>query len=433
MTTDCVTWRPPGGAAGCSLCGGRAEEVQIVISARAGRLCRDCIRASHRRLRAELGDEGYPSWRDHAPRAIKAALDEAVIGQEHAKRILSVALYNHYKRLSQRRRRDPETGKSNILLIGPSGSGKTLLARRLAAIAEVPFAIVDATRLTAAGYVGADVESVLLRLLQAAGDDVEWAERGIVYLDEIDKLGRKEATRSGGRDIAGEGVQQALLRMIEGAVVSIAAMPGRRVGRRASLELDTSGILFICGGSFAGLERIVRAREGASPIGYGRTEQRPAGRGLHRVAAADLVAFGFIPELVGRLPIVASLDALEAEQLVAVLTGTPHSPIRQYQQLFRLGGVELRFEKAALQAIARQASARRAGARALQAVIERLLLDLMFALPEHPEIRCVTIDREAVERGTAWPLAWRSAIVAPRMPAPRPEAAAALSCLEQAP
>lgn len=432
MTTDCVTWRPPGGATGCSLCGGRAEEVQIVISARGGQLCRDCIRASHRRLRAELDDDVYPSWRNHAPRAIKAALDEAVIGQEHAKRVLSVALYNHYKRLAQRGRRDPETGKSNILLIGPSGSGKTLLARRLAAMAEVPFVIIDATTLTEAGYAGADVDSILLRLLHAAGDDVEWAERGIVYLDEIDKLGRKEATRSGGRDIAGESVQQTLLRMIEGAVISITP-PNRPIWRRASLELDTSGILFICGGSFAGLDRIVRAREGAAAIGFGRNEPHPAGRLLHRVGAADLVAFGLIPELVGRLPIVASLDELEAEHLVAVLTGTPHSPIRQYQRLFRLSGVELRFEKSALRAIARQAVERRAGARALQAVIERLLLDLMFALPDHPEIRCVTIDREAVERGTAWPFAWRSEIVAPRMPPPRPDAAALLPRLERGP
>lgn len=394
--------RSPDSDAHCSFCGKSKAAVRILVAGRKCLICDACVILSDRVLRATR-DELPEKWRGHTPAAIKAALDQRVIGQERAKRVLSVALYNHYKRLADRRYPDAELAKSNVLLIGPSGSGKTLLARSLAEIADVPFAIVDATSLTETGYIGADVESILLRLLEAAEYDTEAAETGILYLDEIDKLARRE-TWSGGRDVAGEGVQQALLRILEGAVVAVPLEGDRCQGRGAALEIDTTNILFIAGGSFAGLEDIVRTHAPAPAFGYrGFLPQAASGSTsvLSQVAAEDLVAFGFIPELVGRLPVLAPLDELGEADLRAVLTQPRNALIDQYKRLFRLSGVELRFDDAALRVIARQALRRRAGARGLRAILERLLLDLMFALPEHPEMRALVIDGETAEGGNA--------------------------------
>lgn len=394
--------RSPGRDAHCSFCGKSKAAVRILVAGRKGRICDACVIQSDRVLHAAR-DDVPAKWRGHTPAAIKAALDQRVIGQERAKRVLAVALYNHYKRLADRRYPDAELAKSNVLLIGPSGTGKTLLARTLAEIAAVPFAIVDATSLTETGYIGADVESILLRLLEAAQYDTEAAETGILYLDEIDKIARKE-TWSGSRDIAGEGVQQALLRILEGAVVAVPLEGDRRFGRGASLEIDTTNILFIAGGSFAGLEDIVRAREHPPALGYrGLLPQADGGPNdvLCQVTAEDLVAFGFIPELVGRLPVLAPLGDLDAADLRAVLTQPRNALIDQYKRLFHLSGVELRFDEAALRVIARQALRRRAGARGLRAILERLLLDLMFTLPEHPETRVLVIDGETAESGNA--------------------------------
>jgi ATP-dependent Clp protease ATP-binding subunit ClpX len=394
--------RSPGRDAQCSFCGKGRDDVRLLVSGQRGLICDECIVLSHRVLRGKAGD-ARPTWRRQTPAAIKAALDERVIGQERAKRILSVALYNHHKRVAHRRHLGTALAKSNILLIGPSGTGKTLLAQTLAGIADAPFAIVDATSLTETGYVGADVESILLRLLRSAEYDVEAAEGGILYIDEIDKIARKE-TWSGGRDIAGEGVQQALLRILEGAVVSVPLEGDRRLGRGAALELDTTDILFIAGGSFAGLDDIVRARAPTPSVGY-RSSLPLAASGAsdipRQVSAEDLVAFGFIPELVGRLPVLAPLDGLDEADLLAILTRPRNALIEQYKLLFRLSGVELQFDDAALRAIAGEALRRGAGARGLRAILERLLLDLMFALPEHPGVRTLVIDRDAVEGGQA--------------------------------
>jgi ATP-dependent Clp protease ATP-binding subunit ClpX len=402
------TWRSSGyGKAsddgGCSFCGKGDEDVRIFIAAPGGFICEACVILSDSFLRKET-DHPCPGWRHLAPAAIKAALDERVIGQERAKRILSVALYNHRKRLANRAHHGTKIAKSNILLIGPSGTGKTLLARTLAEVAEVPFAIVDATTLTETGYVGADVESILQRLLQAADHDVALAEGGILYIDEIDKIARRSpssssAWSSGGRNVAAEGVQQALLQLLEGTRVTVPRDDDRRYGRGA-VELDTTNILFICGGHFALSEGVA--------------------------GADDLVAFGFIPELVGRLPVVVPLADLDEADLLEILTQPRNALVKQYELLFRLSGVELEFASAGLRTIARQAAARGMGARGLRAVIEQSLLDLMFELPDRPDIRRVLVDQETIELGSMRSLLGGAGVSgltgtgpAPRFPGPQ--------------
>jgi ATP-dependent Clp protease ATP-binding subunit ClpX len=395
--------RGPDREARCSFCRKDREEAKLLISGQSGFICRACATASHRLLHGDI-DCRYPAWLGRTPAEIKTALDAAVVGQEHAKRTLAVALYNHHKRLAHQRRHGAEIAKSNVLMIGPSGTGKTLLARTLAGIAEVPFVIADATTLTEAGYVGADVESILFRLLQVADYDIEEVQAGIVYIDEIDKIARKTSPHAGGRDIAGEGVQQALLRILEGAPVLVPADGGRRYGRGSDLEIDTANILFIAGGTFAGLEEIVLTREEPAAMGYGGALPQAAGslgEVVKRVCPEDLVAFGLLPEFVGRFPVTTALDALDESDLLNVLTRPRDALVKQYKLLFRMSGIDLQFEEAALRAIVRKAVERSSGARGLRAIMEQLLLDLMFALPERPEIRKVIVDREAVAPGGA--------------------------------
>ncbi len=387
----------------CSFCGKNQDQVQKLIAGSGVYICNECIDLCHEIIEEELKDSPKELLTDiPKPGEIQAALDEYVIGQEKAKRALSVAVYNHYKRVNHESDDEVEISKSNIALIGPTGSGKTLLAQTLARTLEVPFAIADATSLTEAGYVGDDVENILLRLIQAADYDIERAEKGIIYVDEIDKIARKSENTSITRDVSGEGVQQALLKILEGTVASVPPQGGRKHPNQESIQVDTKDILFILGGAFDGIDEIIKRRIGAKVIGFGSGEESVETEDelMALVRPDDLQSYGLIPEFIGRVPIIANLEELDADALTSILTEPKNALVKQYRRMLELDDVELEFDEEALVAVAELAIERKTGARGLRSIIEERMVDIMFDVPSNDNISKVRITKDTIVNET---------------------------------